>query len=194
MGALFEIKCSGGKSTAFLRKRRFGRNHFEIQLLRAAFSNARPNIVIPMTIRSPKERLIQTLAYEAVGLAIATPAYHLVFGHHPAQSLLVLVLVSAVMLLWLPAYNTLFDRLEWRMVARVASDRPHGLRVAHAIGFEASAILLSTPVLVLAGGLGLWEALAADLMLTALYAIYGYVFHLAFDRLRPVSPGAGGLS
>ena len=51
-------------------------------------------------------------------------------------------------------------------------------RVIQTLWFEALIVAL-TP-------LGWGRALLADVALTAAYAVHGYVFHLCFDRLRPV--------
>ena len=37
------------------------------------------------------------------------------------------------------------------------------------------------------GGHGFWEAVAVDIGLTLFYTAYAYVFHMVFDRLRPVT-------
>jgi uncharacterized membrane protein len=36
------------------------------------------------------------------------------------------------------------------------------------------------------GGLSVLEALSANVILTIFYTVYAYVFHIVFDRLRPV--------
>jgi uncharacterized membrane protein len=56
----------------------------------------------------------------------------------------------------------------------------------HAIGLEATSVLATWPLIVMVAHLGWWEALLADIGLTLAYALYGYLFHLVFDRLRPV--------
>jgi uncharacterized membrane protein len=64
--------------------------------------------------------------------------------------------------------------------------------VLHAVGLEATSALVTWPLIVAVTGLGWLEALVADFGLTLAYALYGYLFHLAFDRLRPVPQTAGG--
>ena len=39
----------------------------------------------------------------------------------------------------------------------------------------------------LVGGHGFWEAVAVDIGLSVLYVIYAYVFHILYDRFRPVT-------
>jgi uncharacterized membrane protein len=58
----------------------------------------------------------------------------------------------------------------------------------HAVLHEATAIVVTCPVIFAMTPLGWADALLADLGLTLVYAAYAYVFHLGFDRLRPVRP------
>jgi uncharacterized membrane protein len=143
------------------------------------------------TLRSPRERLIQTLCFEAVGLAIITPVFAIFAGTSAGESVLVLVVLSATVMGWAALYNTSFDWVELRHTGRVASDRPHRLRLVHSVGLEISASLVTWPLIVWLTPLGWIEALVAELGLTLAYAVYGYLFHLGFDRLRPVRAGVG---
>jgi uncharacterized membrane protein len=139
-----------------------------------------------MVLRSTRERVYQTLAYEIGGILLATPLYAILFGKDTSQSLALLIAMSVAVLVWSPIHNTLFDWLDWRWNRRVASDRPHGLRFVHAATHEATAFVVTLPVIMLIGGHGFWTAAALDIGFTLLYAAYAYVFHIAYDRLRPV--------
>jgi uncharacterized membrane protein len=140
-----------------------------------------------MILRSGRERLLQTLLYEVGGLLIVLPLYALVTGHAMKDSLLLLVAVSIATMTWACLHNVIFDYVEARRTGRVASDRPQVLRLIHAASTEVTSILVTTPVIVLTGGFGWWQALMVDIGLTLFYASYAYVFHLAFDALRPVT-------
>ena len=140
----------------------------------------------PGAIRSGRERLIQTLWFEALGLLIVSPLFAHFAGASMGESLTMLIVLSFAVMGWSALYNTAFDLIEVRCTSRVASDRPHGLRVAHTIGLEVTAALLTWPLIVALTTLGWLEALVADIGLTLTYALYGYLFHLGFDRLRPI--------
>lgn len=140
----------------------------------------------PGATRSRRERLIQTLWFEALGLAVVSPLFAHFAGASMGESLVVLMVLSIAVMSWSALYNTAFDLIEVRCTGRVASDRPHGLRIAHTIGLEVTAALLTWPLIVALTTLGWLEALVADIGLTLTYALYGYLFHLGFDRLRPV--------
>jgi uncharacterized membrane protein len=140
-------------------------------------------------LRSARERMIQTLWFEGLGLFMVAPLYAAVTGSRNGESFAVVAAVSVAVMLWAAAYNTAFDVLERRATGRVASDRPHRLRTLHAIGLETTSVVVTTPVIWAMTDLGWWGALVADLGLATAYAGYGYVFHWAYDRLRPVPQG-----
>jgi uncharacterized membrane protein len=141
-----------------------------------------------MTLRSPRERLIQTVAYELGGLCLSVPLVAVVGGGSTGEAFTLMLALSVAVLIWSPIHNTVFDWLDLRLSGRVASDRPQRWRLVHAASHEASTVVVTLPILIWLGGLGLWAALLADLGLTLLYAVYAYVFHLVYDRLRPVRP------
>jgi uncharacterized membrane protein len=137
-------------------------------------------------VRSARERLLQTLWFEGLGMVLITPAFSLITGTGSLESLSLLAALSIVVMGWAALFNTAFDCIEARWAARKASDRPRRWRVVHAAGLEISAVLVSCPLIIAMTGLGWRQALMADLGLTLAYVAYAYVFHFAFDRLRPV--------
>lgn len=150
-----------------------------------------PSAPIPvpaMSLRSPRERLIQTLAHEAGGLCLSVPLVALYGGGTAEEAFGLMLALSVAVMVWSPVHNTVFDGLDLRLSGRVASDRPQRWRLVHAASHQATTVIVTLPILVWLGGLGLWAALLADLGLTLLYAAYAYVFHLVYDRLRPVRP------
>jgi uncharacterized membrane protein len=89
-----------------------------------------------------------------------------------------------------PVHNAAFDTAEWRLARRVASDRPARWRLAHALSHDATHTIVTLPVIMVVGGYGFWQALVVDVGLMLLYASYTYVFHLLYDRWRPVRVAA----
>lgn len=137
-------------------------------------------------LRSARERIVQTLCFEGIGLLLVAPLYAWVSGAHTGESFVMVAAVSVAVMLWAALYNTAFDRVERHATGRVASDRPHGLRTLHAIGLEVSSVVVTTPVIWAMSDLGWWGALLADLGLAVAYSAYAYLFHWGYDRLRPV--------
>jgi uncharacterized membrane protein len=140
-----------------------------------------------MAIRSFRERAFQTLLYEAGGIAVAAPLYNLIFGAGAAESVTLMLVLSVILLIWIPLFNWLFDLGEWRLTQRPASDRPHTMRALHAFGMEATSLVVTVPAIMIVGGHGFWEAVAVDIGLSVVYVIYAYVFHILYDRFRPVT-------
>jgi uncharacterized membrane protein len=141
-----------------------------------------------MAIRCVRERVLQTLCFETGGLLLATPVYQAAFGASAVGSATLMTALALAVALWSPLHNAAFDMAELRLAGRVASDRPHGLRVIHALSQEVTGMVLTLPLVVTLGGHGILEALAVEAALTLFYAAYAYAFHLAYDRLRPVRP------
>lgn len=143
-------------------------------------------------IRGGRERLIQTLWLEAGGVLVVSPLFAYFTAVSLGDSLIVLVALSIMVMCWSALYNTVFDRLEFRLAGRVASERAHGWRVVHSIGHELSAVVVSWPLIVALTPLGWSQALVADVGLMLVYAVYGFLFHLGFDRLRPIRADRAG--
>ena len=139
-----------------------------------------------MPLRTARERIVQTLCYEAGGLALVAPAYALVFGGTVTESVLLIAVLSGMCMAWAAIHNTLFDLTEFRVFHRLASDRPQAWRVVHALSNDISSTLVTLPIVMWLGGFGFWAALAVDIGLTAFYAAYTYIFHIVFDWLRPM--------
>lgn len=146
-----------------------------------------------MALRSFRERVLQTLCYEAGGLLLVAPAYALVMGRGGGESFRLMAALSVAVMLWSPIHNTVFDWIDLRLTGRLASDRAHGLRMVHAVSHEATSVVVTLPVLIWIGGHSLLGALVVDAALTLAYTAYAYLFHLLYDRLRPVAlPARGG--
>ena len=147
-----------------------------------------------MALRPLRERALQTLWFEVIGLALVVPVYSFAADRSSTDSILLMVLLSLVILLWCPVHNTVFDVVELRVFGRKASDRPHWLRITHALSHEITAVLLTCPIVILVGRMSLAEAIAINIGLTVFYSAYAYVFHLIYDRLRPVKTNPSKLS
>ena len=139
-------------------------------------------------LRSLRERILQTVTFEAGGLVLASPLYAAVFDTPLDQSVVLLGALAAACLIWCPIHDTVFDWLESRLAGRTASDRPHRWRAVHALSHEVSVAIVTLPLIMSVGNLGIAAAISADIGLTLFYAGYAYVFHLVFDSLRPLAP------
>ncbi len=141
-----------------------------------------------MPLRSIRERVIQTLSYEAGGMLLAIPLYAFFLDKSGSDSAAVIVCLSLAAMIWSPIHNCLFDLLDLKLSGRCASNRPHMLRLVHAASHEFTFCLVTVPIIMAISSFGFWQALAVDIGLTLLYTAYAYVFHIVFDWLRPVEP------
>ncbi|MEQ8655606.1 MAG: PACE efflux transporter [Kiloniellales bacterium] len=140
-----------------------------------------------VALRSGKDRLRYTVAFEVSLMAMLVPAGAAFFDKGLEEmGLLGLVLSLKAMVMGL-LYNWVFDRFYAR-TGRVSSDRRFLGRVLHALGFELSLMTTSLPIYVWWLGITLLEALATDLVVTSFLVVYTFVFTLAYDRLFPVRP------
>lgn len=140
---------------------------------------------MPEGIRNARERLRQTLCFEAGGLLLVAPIYALSAGARMRDSVALILVLTLLVMAWSALFNTAFDLVEHRLSGRLASQRPQWLRMLHALLHEASAVVITWPTIVAMTGLSWGAALLADIGLTVAYALYAYLFHLAYDAYRP---------
>ncbi len=85
-------------------------------------------------LRRLKDRIRYTVIFESILLIMLVPAGMAFYGRAFFDiGLLGVILVLKAMIINV-IYNWVFDRID-AQTGRVASDRPHKLRVVHAIGF-----------------------------------------------------------
>lgn len=135
-------------------------------------------------MRSTADRIRHAIAFEVIGILLATPFTALTF-HLPGETSTVVVAVSAlVAMAWNYLYNLGFDHA-LKALGR-STEKSVPMRVAHAILFELGLTALLLPFVALYLGIGLWEALVMDIALALFYVAYAFVFNWAYDRLFPL--------
>ncbi|MBX3687285.1 MAG: PACE efflux transporter [Rhodocyclaceae bacterium] len=138
-------------------------------------------------LRSLSDRLRQIALFEVGGLLLITPPFTLLSGVPIEQSAGLLVMMAIIAAIWNAGYNTTFDWFEGRATGRTADRRPLAMRIVHAVGFEGGLLLMSLPAIMWWTGMGVLEALLADVGLSAAYLLYAFAFNLAYDRYFPIS-------
>ncbi len=126
-----------------------------------------------------KRKIIYVGLFELIAVACTATALALL-GHEAGQAGAAAVGASVVAIAWNFLYNGLFEAWEARQVKK---GRGLARRIAHALGFEGSLVLILVPLLAWWLGVTLWEALQLDLSLVLFFVAYGFLFNLAFDRL-----------
>jgi len=140
-------------------------------------------------IRSPKERIIQSIAFEVLGLILVAPLYTYFTSSSVSESVSLLVAISLIAMLWIGLHNATYDKLEWKLLETVASKRLLRFRVIHALSLEITTTIVSVPVILLMTDLSLLEAMVVEVLLTVAYTAFGFVFNYMFDYFRPVKTG-----
>lgn len=135
-------------------------------------------------MRSTRDRIRHALLFEAVGLALIIPLGTILFGLH-ASAMGVIGVGSAVAATgWNYVYNLGFDRAMQRLIGHTRKSL--GLRLAHAMLFEAGLLVILLPPIAWYLGIGLMQAFVMDLAIALFYVAYAFVFNLAYDRAFPL--------
>lgn len=135
--------------------------------------------------RTGKDRLRYSVGLEIAIMTFLIPAGAAFFEKSLTEiGLLGLVLSLKAVLISL-IYNAIVDHLGAKM-GRVSSERMLIGRVLHAVGYELSLLITSLPIYTLWLGLTLFEAVAADLVVTSFVVVLTYFFTLGYDRAFPV--------
>ena len=135
-------------------------------------------------MRTTRDRIRHTIAFEIIGLALITPLGALAFSM-PMHDIGVISIVSSLVAMgWNYAYNYGFDRLLLRLRGNTAKTMRE--RVIHAIVFELGLVAMLMPLIAWYLGISLWQALVMDIAVALFYMVYAFLFNLAYDRLFPV--------
>ncbi len=135
-------------------------------------------------MRSTADRIRHALAFEIIGIILATPLAAFAF-HLPGGDSAVLVVASAtVAMAWNYIYNLGFDHfmVKWRG----GTEKTTPIRVVHAVFFELGLLAIMLPAIAWYLGISLWQALIMDIALAAFYMAYAFVFNWAYDRVFPL--------
>ena len=110
-----------------------------------------------MGLRSTRERIAQTLCFEAGGWLTVAPAYSLLTGAKIGESAVLMVTVSIAIMIWALVHSIVFDRIDFSVSGRPASDRPHHWRIVQAFSMEISSILVTMPLIMWLRGFDFWQ-------------------------------------
>lgn len=139
-----------------------------------------------VTLRAPRDRCRQVALFEIGGLLLITPPFIWLSGVPAKTSFGLMALIALIAACWNAVYNTSFDWAEGRLTGRNADQRPHLLRIVHALGFEFGLLVITLPLIVVWTGMGWLEALIADIAVALAYVAYAFIFNLAYDRCFPI--------
>lgn len=141
-------------------------------------------------LRSSIDRLLQSLGFVLGGLMFVVPLFYWISGRNFAQSLLFMLSLSFLIVLLVFLHNYVFDWFDWKFNERVASDRPTVLRIIHAFSLEIVSVLISVLIIYTLTDMNLVRALLADVLLSHVFIVYGFLYHMAIDHIWPVRDNA----
>ncbi len=140
-------------------------------------------------LRSIRERVVHAIGFEIIAVAICSPVVAYALDRPLANTGLLSVMMSTIATLWNLAYNWIFDRhvpLEGRTL---------GVRVAHAIGFEAGLVLTCVPLAAWWLSITLVQAVVVEAAFLLFILPYTVAYNGLFDRVtgRTATGGRRGI-
>ncbi|MGG4607768.1 multidrug/biocide efflux PACE transporter [Providencia sp. Me31A] len=126
------------------------------------------------------ERIFHAVSFEVIAIAITAPISAWLLGRSIFQMGTVAIVLSTLAMLLNLFYNLLFDRY-WPLSK---GPRPAKVRVAHAVGFELSFVILGVPMLAFLLKMSLWDAFILEVGFFTFFLFYTYAFNLLYDILR----------
>ena len=135
-------------------------------------------------MRTIADRIRHALSFEIIGLILMIPLGALLFSM-PAEDIGVVGVVSAtIATAWNYLYNLIFDHAMQR--SRGTTQKTTGIRVVHALLFEAGLLVALLPFVAWYLDISLWEALVMDVAFAVFYVFYAFAFNWAYDRIFPL--------
>ena len=132
--------------------------------------------------RSITERVLHACLFEFFAI-IFTMLIGVFLLNKPVSSMgIVSVLISITALLLNILFNWIFDKL----FPFVNGDRPIKVRILHALGFEATLVLFTVPMLAYILKESLLEALIIEAGLLVFFLFYTYLYNWGYDQIRKI--------
>lgn len=143
-------------------------------------------------MRTTSDRIRQAISFELIGLLIVTPLFAWLFGHALTAMGVLALLGATVATGWNYLYNLGFDHLLlWRR-GDVRKTLP--IRIAHAIFFEATLLVILLPLFAWWLDITLLAALMMDLSFATFYLGYTFIFTWGYDSFFPPRQSLGETS
>ncbi len=135
-------------------------------------------------MRTIKDRIRHTFAFQIIGLVIFAPLASLVFSFEMHLMGAIAIVASITATIWNYIYNLLFDHALFKL--RQNSHKTLSLRVLHAFLFEAGLLFLLLPFIAWYLNMTLWEAFKMDIVMATFYLVYAFIYNLIYDKVYPI--------
>lgn len=146
-----------------------------------------------IVIRTGLDRLRYALLFEGILIVLTAVIIALLFDRSFLSMGALSAILSLVALAINFVYNYCFDLFDVHN-GRIPTERSRPWRIVHALGFEATLVIINLPLLMWWMSWTIWKALAFDIVAMAAIVVYTYFFTLAYDRLFPVEQSGPGLT
>ncbi|ASY31189.1 PACE efflux transporter [Taylorella equigenitalis] len=130
--------------------------------------------------KSPAERLFYAALFEFLGIVLSAPLMSWIYGHPLFDIGVITIVIAIVALLLNCTYNYFFDRL---LISREIS-KTQTVRIIHMVGFEATLLLFTIPIICWFMNMNLVEALVLDAGYIVFYLLFTYFYNLTYDYVR----------
>ncbi len=140
-----------------------------------------------IVLQPQKRRLVYTVFYEALAIALSGPLLWWLGGGEALGSLALAALISAIAMIWNYSFNAMYEAWERRRHLKFRSVRA---RWIHASLFEIGLIAATLPLYMWWYDVELWRALQMEAALLAFFFFFTFAFTWAFDQVFEL-PGKG---
>ena len=128
----------------------------------------------------PARKILYAVTFEVGGVFVSALSLLVLSTAGPADTLTFGILTAIVAMGWCYVFNTMFEAWEMRQTRR---GRSQMRRIAHAILYETTLVLLLLPITMWWFSVSFFGAVAIEISLTLIFLAYTYVFTWAFDRV-----------
>ncbi|WP_220335138.1 PACE efflux transporter [Paracoccus thiocyanatus] len=135
-------------------------------------------------MRSFPDRVRHALMFEAIGLAIITPATAWLYDKPLLDMGVVGIGAATLATVWTFLFNLGFDHALRRLHGHAHKALRH--RLLHSLLFELGLLVMLLPPMAWYLGMTLWQTLLLDLFIVAFYLVYNFVFNIIYDRVFPL--------
>jgi len=136
-------------------------------------------------MRTQSDRLRHTLMFEIIGLITCTPLATWVLNRDMAAIGTMTVTITLTAMACNYVFNFLFDHA-LVLLDRPVNVRPPWMRALHSVLFEASLLIITTPMVAWWLDMTFLDALIADIGFAIFFLVYAYVFNFTYDRVFPI--------
>ncbi len=139
-------------------------------------------------MRTLPDRIRHTLLFEAIALCIVSVLGSKLTGK-PLETIGALsVMFSIIAMVWNLVFNWMFDH--WDRKYRNSAPRGIGLRIVHAMLFEAFFLIVGMFIIAWWLDIDLVQAFLLDLSMSMFFLAYAFCFNWTYDVVFPVPKDA----